>query len=261
MNNLKHLTDRDFKILETIDSYGLLSTSQVRKLFFSHASKRTMLKRLQILNEKGFVRPVTGLSRGERAWCITKRSSLLLGSQGFIKTVNKNTLYHDIKINDLRLSLDDTGYSSHWTNGHSLLSRASAETNPYDRDETVIPDSLFLLNTRQGIKSVALELELSKKAKYRYTRVFRKYFLKKEVHWLWYVVPTKKFGDHLLSMQPTQKFESGYDKFRWSLMDEVLTNPKDTKVHSISGVVTLSEICAPQKFKMRGPTAPHAMRT
>lgn len=246
MNKIKHLTQRDKELLALVDNYGLISTSQIKKLLFSNVHQRTMLRRLQILKGKNFLQRVDGLPRGEQSWFLTNTSTRLIGSSSALKGINKNTLYHDIKVNDLRMALESTSWTNHWKNGHWLAHQASLGVEPSRRFKTIVPDSIFVLDTFTGPQSVALELELVKKAKKRYQHLFQHYLRKTEINMLWYVVPTKKMGEHLISLVPTHSYERSKPWFYWSLLDEVLQNSNEVLLHGKQGSLTLKQVCKPE---------------
>lgn len=227
MNKLKHLQPRDYEIFKTIDSYGFLSTSQVHRLIFGGISRRTVLRRLQALWKKNFLKSHFGLPNGEKIWCLLSDTAKMIGSEFSLKSLNKNTLVHDIRLNDIRIDLEAKGLAKHWSNGHLLTQKAYEGVSPRERYNTVIPDGIMLLNLNSGAASSAIELELILKAKNRYKKIFSDYSKKTQIQILWYVVPTKKMGAKLLSFLPEESIHRKSEWVYWSLLREVLKNPDE----------------------------------
>ena len=61
------VTNRDLLLLELLESYGVLSTQQIRGLIFKDINTRTVLRRLRILKQRGFIYSSEGLPNGSLA--------------------------------------------------------------------------------------------------------------------------------------------------------------------------------------------------
>ena len=61
-------TNRDMLLLEILESYGVLSTQQIRELVFKGINTRTVLRRLRLLKQRGFIYSVNALPNGALAW-------------------------------------------------------------------------------------------------------------------------------------------------------------------------------------------------
>lgn len=222
MKRIEQLTGRDRKLLEVVDSYGMLSSSQIRHLMFSEIDHRTMLRRLRVLESKKFISRIDGLPRGELTWLLTAKAANLIGSELVIKGVNRNTLKHDVFINQVRMSLRHQ--TKHWVSGHHLKKDSGIKSLKYNK-EHVIPDSLFSIKVEgEGFKTIALEVELIAKSKKRYQRIVNLYLDNKHVDYLWYVVPSDGIGKKVLKEVDLKTYQKPYDWVMWSNIDDVRTS-------------------------------------
>ena len=113
-------TERDLILLETLESYGVLSTQQIRELIFKGINTRTVLRRLRLLKQRGFIYSSEGLPNGALAWVLSKRSSGLFKHDLETKIINKNTLQHDVAVSSIRIQLERLKIAESWTSEHIL---------------------------------------------------------------------------------------------------------------------------------------------
>ncbi|MBL7715133.1 MAG: hypothetical protein JNL01_06660 [Bdellovibrionales bacterium] len=248
MNSLFRLTKRDLLFLETLGSYGVLSSAQIHKLFFGAIKRTVVLKRLRVLEERKWIRRVGFLDFGLAAWGITQKSKQELQIPFSYGRANQNTLSHDITVSELRSKLESTGVVS----GFKASFHFRHQLTPQDKrlgifsSDFLMPDGEFKLSALSGEKLVALELELTLKAKRRYFELWSKYIRDKESLWrVWYVVPTKRMGEKLLSFEAEWR-SAGHDSKKplllWSAMEEVLVKPLTTHLHHSSGTTSISAL-------------------
>ena len=194
-------TKRDLLLLETLESYGVLSTQQIRELIFKGINTRTVLRRLRLLKQRGFIYSTEGLPNGALAWVLSKRSSRRLKHDIDIKIINKNSLQHDVAVSSIRIQLERLKIAESWTPEHVLkkevMKSLYEERSSYRDDPPIIPDSLFITKYEEEMRAVALELELSLKSKERYKKIFYQYKQKEEIWFVWYVVLTRSMGESL----------------------------------------------------------------
>ena len=113
-------TERDLLLLEQLESYGLLSTGQIRELIFKGINTRTVLRRLRLLKQRGFIFSSEGLPNGGLAWILSKKSASLFKHDIETKIINKNTLQHDVAISSIRIQLERLKIAESWTAEHIL---------------------------------------------------------------------------------------------------------------------------------------------
>ena len=113
-------TERDMFLLEQLESYGVLSTQQIRELIFKGINTRTVLRRLRLLKQRGFIFSSEGLSNGGLAWVLSKKSASLFKHDIENKIINKNTLQHDVAVSSIRIHLERLKIAESWTSEHIL---------------------------------------------------------------------------------------------------------------------------------------------
>ena len=194
-------TKRDLLLLETLESYGVLSTKQIRELIFKGINTRTVLRRLRLLKQRGFIYSSEGLPSGALAWTLSKRSSRL---DLKTKIINKNSLQHDVAVSSIRIQLERLKIAESWTSEHILKKEVikshyeeRRNSLSYMDDPPLIPDSLFITRHEGEMKAVALELELTLKSRERYKKIFSQYKEKEKIWFVWYVVLTHSAGEAL----------------------------------------------------------------
>ncbi|MCZ0932910.1 MAG: replication-relaxation family protein [Oligoflexia bacterium] len=232
-------TKRDLLLLETLENYGVLSTQQIRELIFKGINTRTVLRRLRLLKQRGFIYSSEGLPNGTLAWVLSKRSSKLFKHDMETKVINKNTLQHDVAVSSLRIQLERLKIAENWTSEHILKKEVikshyedRRNSSSYMDESPLVPDSLFITRHEGEMKAVALELELTLKSKDRYKKIFSQYKEKKKIWFVWYVVLTRSAGESLSKLW--DKYAIWGDcQFAYSTLEEVfkydfkLPEPRD----------------------------------
>ena len=231
MNKLQHLQERDYNLFRLINKYGFLSTNQIHRLLFIDARRRTLLRRLSILRHKKFIISHDGLPRGEKVWCLSSLSAKLIGSDDFLSKINKNTLFHDRTLNDVRIMLECNNLAKHWISGHVLKQQVFSTNSGRDRYQVVIPDGITQIGFVERSDVVAIELELFAKSKKRYEKVFYEYSRRKNIVLVWYIVPTKSLGKKIISIASDPRAYSKPVKVYWSLLKKVISNPDEITLY------------------------------
>ena len=228
------LTRRDKDILEAILTFGMLSTRQIQRKFFQNTSIKTVQRRLRILKNANWIRSVYGVG-SEHVWTLKEKGSRALGEDYCLK-INRNSLYHDLMCNEIRLTFEEMGADGEWLSSHHLRYLASKEKNPYQRKEDSLPDWLFCPKA----KTVALEIELHLKGKKRMMETVEKYAGKMDdVYSIIYFVPTKRLGEKILKYFASFKRVEGWVMV--CLIDDFLKNPLKVKMRSFTKEYYLSQ--------------------
>ncbi len=208
---------RDEKLCQYLLSYGFLSSEQIKKLLFPETNKRTMLRRLRILNKKKILIRFESSKGGTVLWTLSRPQVLQMGSEFVMKSINRSTLAHDLLVNDLRIQFNQKGVGSSWKSGHYFRFKASLGKSPEDRLPDTIPDWIVTIKN----KIYALEVELNLKSTSRIQRVLNLYGCKESIAHLWYFVPNEKMRQRLLKIaQPYERYR-GKDWFKVSLLKNV----------------------------------------
>ena len=259
--NPPSLTKRDLFLFELLESYGVLSTQQIKELIFKGINTRTILRRLRILKQRGFIYSSEGLPHGALAWTLNKKSALLF-KQDTEKIINKNNLQHDVAVSSIRIQLERLKIAESWTSEHVLkkeimrsVYKEKRDSFRYEEESPLVPDSLFITKHEGEMKAVALELEFSLKSRSRYKKIFSKYKKKKNIGFVWYVVLNQSVGE-ILSKLWDKYALWGDCKFAYSTLKEVfrddfkLPEPREAKrreeeterIEERTGLRWLSEI-------------------
>ena len=220
-------TKRDFFLLERLDSFGILSTQQIRELIFNGINTRTVLRRLRLLKKEGWLFSSEGLPNGGLVWVLTKKGALLFNSEGETRPINRNTLQHDITVSSLRIQLERLNLAEGWISEHILKKQATKSLFSWEKSiyqakyPPTVPDGLFITRSHQGeMRAVALEMELTLKSKIRYKKIFSQYEKKKDLWCVWYVVLNKSVGETLFELWHKYIFWSEC-KFAYSTLEDV----------------------------------------
>jgi hypothetical protein len=222
------LTERDRKLIQTINDYGLLSTGQIRCIFFPGVDHSVVMRRLRRLKSKKYLHASTGLPKGELVWTLALKARQLIHSDLEV-TVNKNQIEHDILISEIRLRLERAHVCHSWVSGFRLKQLASKKEQIDGRKPSQVPDGLFSVQMPYGIQIVALELELVSKTKRRYKDILENHARNSKVHWVWYVIIQKSLGSFLCEAANTIQRPNNKKWLFISNLSDVL-NPKSSVI-------------------------------
>ncbi len=234
---------RDLSLLSGLNDFYLLSTRQIQELYFNSINIKTVLRRLRLLKTHGYLRRFKTGVNGECIWSLGKNAEDIMAQEIKIKGINRNSLVHDLKANDLRINLESKKLGNNFTSGYLLRHKASSNKSPYDRTPETIPDWIFSMKTKNGIRIIALECELTYKGKRRMNDVFERYHNKKSINHLWYVVPTESFKVKLLNIFKNFPYKKS-DSYLWvSTFSELEKSLDEMCFSTIKGEVMIKKIC------------------
>jgi hypothetical protein len=158
---------RDRLLIQALDDYGLLSTEQVRHLFFPSLNRAR--KRLHLLWQHGLVRRIVRPTRlGEGTKSLLFRSSPKgrrltrspgSSNSGNPRSANPSPLYaeHQLAVNRFRICLELALKKSAdsklglWKKDGQLRLKVRLQSNGHVRTTTVIPDAFFTIHS-DGIR-------------------------------------------------------------------------------------------------------------
>ncbi len=240
------LTQRDKKLLTQLSRYALMTTKQIQKEVFRGIAITTVLRRLRILENAGYVQRIEGLANAEKAWTVTMKGCE--GTTGRIpkRNFNRSTLPHDVRLTDLRLALEGHGLAHSWIAEHEIRSQMARSHGISRMQGRNVPDGLMGIEY-EGVKhSIAIELELSFKNQGRYKSIFANYRYKSNLWGVWYLVQTKSLGRHIdqLWRKCYRKTQSPY--FMWSLADDVIAKPLNATVYCYDDSFQTGEVWSPK---------------
>jgi DNA-binding HxlR family transcriptional regulator len=223
------LTERDRTLLTTLQDFGLMTTSQIERKVFGGIRRTTVLRRLRKLEWRGLIARTSGLEKGASAWWITAKGGSIVGNLQGYGHVNRHTLEHDVLISEVRVILESIGASQAWTSGH-LLKR---QMDPRESETRILPDGIILMPMRDGSKAIALELEMTAKAKGRYVHVLEEYAEKKSVSAVWYIVSHAALAKGVMKAAASQTYSGRKSEWVfWTPLQEILKDPLKIQLRS-----------------------------
>ena len=250
------LTPRDYVLLETLFSFGLMTTSQLERKVFSRIRRTTVLRRLRKLGKRGLIQKTSGSEKGALVWSVTAKGGALIGESSGYGHINRNTLEHDILVSEVRLVLEEIGVSREWKPGHIL----KKEVSPRRGESGLIPDGIMLLPLGDSVRAVAIELELSAKAYSRYTKVIREYAGKRSIAAVWYIVSHKSIGRSVFKAAASPNFSDRKGEWVfWTPLSEILEDPHQALLRGMSKAINLKDLAqppAPGVIKQEEPLNP-----
>lgn len=239
---MNRVTARDEKLLHRLGEFGVLSTSQLRFLFFADVRKTTMLRRLRALESMQLLRRLRGLPDGSHGWCLTKKCASAIGVVPVGNGLNRHTLGHDVTLSQVRLALAGVGIGTEWTPEHVLRFEAWQSRKPHSTRPENIPDAVFTVETsRGGFAAVALELELTAKSTSLYKKTLKAYRYNQTLGMVWFLVPNIALGKKLERVWKKVGHGTLDRTLQWSLIREVLETPYDSILHDESAHGPLRE--------------------
>ena len=191
------LTARDHELIQTIASYGLLTSKQIADRFFSGVRLTTVLRRLRALEASGLIQQTVATSSFDRCWFLTDKARDKFDFTSAKIHFPKAILDHDLMLSRIRLELEKLGIARSWVPEHEIRRRVVSNHGLRNSKRRVIPDGI--MGVDRGTKeSIAVELELSTKNQKRYREIFIDYSDKKNLWAVWYLVPNDSMRKQIL---------------------------------------------------------------
>jgi hypothetical protein len=251
------LMDRDKILFETLLNYPVMTTKQVGAKVFPGVQLKTVLKRLGKLEANGYLEKIEGLPTYDRAWMLAAKGALIVSDRLPKRRVSRFLLEHEVKLVDLRISLEDAGIAHHWIPEHEIRSSAAARYGLRNMKHRTIPDAIMVVNHRGVMKSVALELELSGKNIRRYQRTFTDYALQSEISAVWYVTESSRLAKRLEKIWNSINGKNSRVRFIWSEAHDIIKNGSEAKIFSCNNEL---KICDPYLKKPSDPPTDPVVR-
>ena len=151
-----------------------------------------MLRRLRKLAKRKILRRFEPLKGAELIWTIGEFAQKRYGDGVTIRRFNRNSLMHDLKVNELRIHLEKSGFADCFESGYAIKMDLARRKHYGSHFIENIPDWIFSLSIKGKSRVVALECEMHFKGKRRMSDLFYNYNDKREFYFLWYVVPTER---------------------------------------------------------------------
>lgn len=241
------LTKRDLDIFKLISKTAILTTLQIKNEVFKGVATTTLLRRLRKLEKAKFIERIEGLPNHELAWALTLKGTDAVGYPNSKRNFHRLSLVHDVKLSDLRLTLEKHGIARSWIPEHEIRSAMARKHGLKRMQSQFVPDGIMSVKYREIMESVVIELELHYKNKNRYRDIFQSYIGKSNVKAVWYFVPSESLGKHLEKLW--MKYVGNYGPWLfWSLVDNVIENGGEATIHYFDKAFVIQEIFEPLKL-------------
>jgi len=210
------LTQRDLALMRWINDHGFVTIHQIA-CYFKTSVPRAYY-RVKCLVEHKYLRH-TRIFHGTPGVYRTTLSGVHLSSSGLppLRNVPLPTYQHDLKIVDISLLLLELLGGTFIT---ERLLRQEAGIPRFNRTHH-ISDGLLKIQK----KTIAIEIELSKKSKARREAIMQHYLADSGIDLVWY------FCGSDIIQQGTEEASQAVDFVHCFLLDEVLANPELVREH------------------------------
>lgn len=225
------LTERDRELLRMLSRMGFMTTRQLNRTIFKGIAITTELRRLRVLERSDYIIRVEGLGSNEKGWCLTIKGADAVGFLFPKRRFNRATLEHDKILTDLRLILEGGGVAHSWIPEHEIRSKMAKSHGLRGMESKTVPDGIIGVEYQTAKHSVAIELELSYKSQSRYKDIFWSYRNKDRLLAVWYLLPSKKFGESLGHLWTKHTGQGARIWLLWSVVDDILENGAQAQVH------------------------------
>lgn len=225
------LTERDQNLLLDLNAYALHRTRTIRDRHFPGVAMTTVLRRLRLLEDEGYVRRIEGLPNAQVAWTLTGKSAEQLLPRASKIHFPRFILDHDLKLADLRLLLEEQGIAHSWNPEHEIRSRVAKAHGHRGVGERNVPDGLMGIQIGGQSRIVAIEVELTAKNQRRYRRILDDYGTKQSLWGVWYLVHRYTIGKQVLHAAKDIAYRQPLLLF--SVLEDVMRSPLDAAVYGM----------------------------
>lgn len=206
---LRHLTVRDYKILELLGIHGCASAGSIqRSIWPGHSQTKNHFRRLRALQKRHLVEAIEIDFVKGKGFRLTKKGRALMQNHPKFKDsapIRKSypTQYrHDQMIFDVLTKLSDLNSVFHiktdwWIQRE--IRREFAKSRKWDQMPS-IPDGTFQVKDQDVAKTVAIEVELTKKLRRRYEKIFLSHLLTNRWQYVIYFCKDERLLKHLLGV-------------------------------------------------------------
>ncbi len=151
-------------------------------------------------------------------------------------------LGHDLTVNNVRMAFNQWNVGQSWKSGHYLKHVLAKKRDGAADGKDNIPDWICALKAPKGFYTTALEVELHLKSRTRRVDILRSYAKKDAIQFIWYVFPRERFGEALFESCEGVLLLRPKGWVCWSLLEEVLGDLPNAKMHFPSMVKAVSDV-------------------
>ena len=225
-------TERDLKLLSQLNDFGVMTTRQITLEVFDSIDKKTVLRRLRVLEDVLLIKRIPGLANSENAWALTAVGAKHVSDRPPRWNFSRFNLEHDVRLTGLRLTLQRLGIVHSWTPEHEIRHKVLARDGLECGRRMAIADGILHGKVKGLSRAIAVELELNYKNKDRYRRLFDDYKYKTNIHGLWYITPSKSLAETIQKNYWQTPSYGDPPKFYWSIISEIESKPESALIHS-----------------------------
>lgn len=226
------LQPRDQKLFLTLAKFGVLSTHQIQELYFPGVSHTTLMKRLRLLEKGNYLRRGVTLKDQTNTWVLGSQGKRLTQIDTLGTFTNRNTIDHDVFITQVRIKLESLGLAQNWVPEFQMKSEVFRNNRYRNAKSRLIPDGIMVELISQVPCAIAIELELTRKSKLRYRRIFDQYAGKNTLGYIWYFVPSIKDAEFIYKVSQQSLLFRESHKLLFSVLSEFLES-KNPKIFSV----------------------------
>ncbi len=245
------LTQRDQILFDQLTTFALMTTKQIQKNVFCNIALTTVLRRLRVLEDEGYIQRIEGLANSELAWCVQLKACAATSDRVPKRHFNRANLAHDVKLTDLRIALEGRGLAHSWIPEHEIRSKMARSHGLNQMLGRNVPDGLMGIEYDGLKQSVAIELELNFKNQGRYKSIFDSYRHKQSLWGIWYLAANKSIGNNVDRIWRKRFGESRQPFLMWSRVDEVIHDPINATIHCYDKILVAGEV-----WKIKGAVPP-----
>lgn len=201
------IMERDLKIFNHIATYGFATGNELFK-FFGGIKKESKYhtKRLLKLKRSGYIDSLESDFSSHVGYILKPKAYKILKSRGFnfLPYILKKDKYrgsyrHSVVLKKVQSIFLKSPLINDFIPEHQVKKWLNLNIEKSFSEGDKVPDGLFSLSIDESIEKVALELELSLKAKQRYEDIFRKHLTSADWSTVYYIVSDEKMRQKLLS--------------------------------------------------------------
>ena len=177
----RKLCSIDLNIVRILATDRFSTRRELAKRFGEKPDSRRMQRRVRYLQKIGLIEPLIGDGDSRLGYRLSSYGKYV-AARGNLAPVSvlqsrptfKSQFDHDQIVNEVRETLISSPIVSHFVSEAELRSQICSSSSAgigSDSHDWKVPDAMFTLRTRGGEMTVALEVELSQKAKARYSKI------------------------------------------------------------------------------------------
>lgn len=241
------LTPRDYKVLQCMFDYGILSSRQIGAWFFPGIEKTTVLRRLRRLSDGEFIRKRGNAPDGTAVFTVDKEGARAIGEEPRTATYPYHQLIHELTLNDVRKKLAELRATKYWMTDKRYRAELIriGKLDPTEKHRKILPDATAVFHHFQTANTkVKIEIELHLKSNHRYRSRFTNFgpLVEDPMHFYWYFVRTESAGNKILRLCDDYGDVFAHRYIGYTLIDDLLMNGALAKLVQIESTRLLRDV-------------------